>query len=311
MKKRAIILILALICMAPAVSNAQLGNFIRNKASKALNSVAKEKVNAVDSAALKSAKEMEPAPAENQKEATQENQGGMDLSRFLGGKVDLKYNDEYSFTSRLYMVTETYSKKEVMKVDLYMYFSATTPSMAMETKTFTDEEGKSVPVASSMVLDAENKCFILLTDLNGTKMGMISAIADENSAPLQPDGKQVHKIKPTDFKKTGNTKVIAGYTCDEYSFTDPDNKYTGKLWFTKDANLKIDKRGWQKTGMGTYYGYSGFEGGIILGSESYDENGKLAMKSETREISPNYSHSVSLKGVALRQINMNQREHKK
>ncbi len=310
MKKSIIILFFALMIMAPVVTKAQLGNFIRNKASKALNAVTKEKVNEVDSASLKKAENNENNPVTKPNENSQDNQGGMDLGKLFGSKVDLKYNDEYSFTSRLYMVTETYDKKEVTKMDLYMYFSANTPSLGIETKSFTDEQGNTAPIASSMVMDGENKCFIILTDMGGVKMGMISAIPDENSV-AQPDGKQGPKIHPTNFVKTGSTRKIAGYSCDEYSYTDQENKSTGKVWFTKDADLKIDKRGWQRTGMGAYYGYEGFEGGIILANEAYNDKGKLIMKSETKEINTNLSHSITVKGYTLRQINLNQGQHKK
>ena len=160
MKKKIIVLVLTIIFMVPAVSNAQLGNFIKNKVSKGLNAVAKEKANEADTAAQKRAAASENKEGTKQKENGEGNQGGMDFTKFLGGKVDLKYNDEYNFTSKLYMVTESYDKKEVMKIDLYMYFSANTPSVGMETKSITDKEGKSAPVASSMVMDGENKCCI-------------------------------------------------------------------------------------------------------------------------------------------------------
>jgi hypothetical protein len=228
----------------------------------------------------------------------------MDLSRFLGGKVDLKHNDEYGFTSRLIMETETYDKKETMKMEIYIYFSANSPSVGMETKSISDDKGKTLPLGSSMVMDGENKCVIILTEMNGTKMGLISAITDGK----QPEGKQSHKVHATDYHKTGKTRDIAGYLCDEYAYTNPENKTKGSVWFTKDARLKIDRRGWQKTGMGDYYDYSGFEGGVILGMEAYDEKGNLTMKSETKEINTSFSHSIAVKGYPLRQMNFNQEQ---
>lgn len=57
--------------------------------------------------------------------------------------------------------------------------------------------------------------------------------------------------------------------------------------------------------MAAYYGYAGFEGGIILANEAYDKNGKLTMKSETKEINPDFNHSISVKGYSLRQMNQN------
>jgi hypothetical protein len=191
----------------------------------------------------------------------------------------------------------------------------------METKSISNEKGNTTPVSSEWIMDGENKCFIILTDDNGTKMGIISSVNEENKSQTQPDTKPAYqpeekqayqpneipsqRITPTGFTKTGNTRVIAGYRCDEYSYTDPENKVTGKLWFTKDTNLKIDKQSWQKTGMGAYYGYAGFGEGIILATESYDVNEKLTMKSETKEINPNYNHSISTRGYALRQLNLN------
>ena len=311
MKNLAIILTFAILLMAPELSNAQLGNFIKNKASKALNAVAKDKAGeAADTAAQKKAENMGNTPSGDEKESGGNDQGGMDLGKLFGSKVDLKYKDEYHFTSRLYMVSETYDKKEVLKMDLFMFFSANSPSIGIETKSFTDAQGNTAPIASSMVMDGENKCFIILTDMGGVKMGMISAIPDENSME-QPDGKKGPKIHPTNFARTGNTRTIAGYTCDEYSYTDQENKSTGKVWFTRDADLRIDKRGWQQTGMGAYYGYEGFEGGIILANEAYDDKGKLIMKSETKEINPSFSHAITVKGYSLRQINMNQGQRKK
>jgi hypothetical protein len=323
MKTRAL-LFFALLILMTATSNAQFGSFIKNQAAKAANAAARESEkeanrradSAIQKNAERAAKETadkieRDSKANKTEEQGNQSQGGMDLGKFLGGKVDLKYNEEYSFTSRLYMQTETYDKKEVLKMDLFMFFSAKSPSVGMETKSLTDGQGNDTPIASTMVMDGENKCFIILTDINGTKMGIISAIPDEKTAQTQPDGKPVQKVTPTEFTKTGNTKVIAGYKCDEYSYKNTENKTTGKVWFTKEANLKIDKRGWQNTGMAAYYGYTGFNDGIILANESYDEKGKLTMKSETKEINPSFNHSISVKGYSLRQMNLNQSQPKK
>ena len=214
-----------------------------------------------------------------------------------------------SFANAAPQAPTTAAGQDTMKMELYMFFSANSPYVGMETKSISDEKGKTMPLGSSMVMDGENKCLIILTEMNGTKMGIISTIPDEKSTPSQTDG----KVKKTtnDFHKTGNTKVIAGYTCNEYAFSNPESKTSGKLWFTKDASLNIDKRGWQKTGMGDYYGYSEFEGGVILGMEGYDEKGTLTMKSETKEINPNFNHAITVKGFPLTQMNFNQGQQRK
>jgi hypothetical protein len=159
-----------------------------------------------------------------------------------------------------------------------------------------------------MVMDGENKIFLMLSDINGMKMGMISEIPDENTTVMGPDGKPVKNYKPPTFAKTGNTKVIAGYKCDEYSYKDDNDKSTGKVWFTKEANLKIDKRGWNNSSMSYYYGSPVFNDGIILANEAYDDKGKLKMKSETKEINENFPHSIQVAGYTMRQMDSNQKK---
>lgn len=328
MKTRSVLLVFALIMILPATSNAQVGGLLKNKLNKVVNAGAKtankEIDNKIDTAVQKEADKARvkgdarvEANKQNNGQPTQgsgtsdqgsQGQGAPAFGKLFGNKVDLKYKESYDFSSRIYMVTETYDKKDVIKMDFFMYYSATSPSVGIETKTISNEGGETAPVAASMVMDGENKSFLMLTDMNGMKMGMISAIPDENA--VQPEGKTAKKNTPPTFTKTGNTKVIAGYKCDEYTYTDPDDKTTGKVWFTKDAKLKIDKRSWNNTGMAAYYGNTAFNEGIILANEAYDDKGKLTMKSETKEINENFPHSISIQGYTLRQMNMGQGEKK-
>jgi hypothetical protein len=283
------------------MSNAQFGALKR-----AINKQINQKIDtAVDKSVQKNVGEIEAEKQEEHESVSMDDERGrqgIGLGLF-GGKVDLKYNDNYDFTSRIYMVTETYDKEDVMKMAFYMYYSANSPSIGIETKSIDANQGESVPVASSMVMDGENKCFLMLTNLNGQKMGMISELPDEDTLEEQDDDMS-NKFDPSDFKKSGNTKTIAGYKCEEYVYKNPEDNTTSKLWFSEDVDLKIDSRGWSKAGMPSYYGSEGFEEGFIMAWESYDKKGNLVAKSETKEINKNYKHSVSVKGYTLRQINM-------
>ena len=312
MKTRGLILLFAFAIILPIASTAQVGSLLKNKMSKVVNAgtktVDKEVDSEIDTAVNKEAeKSKTKADAKTEKNKQENNQPSADSSAngagALGGmfsnKVDLKYKEDYSFTSRIYMISETYDKKDVMKMEMYVYYSANYPSIGLETKSISDAKGETVPVVANMVMDGENKCFLMLTDMNGMKMGMISAAADEGAQPADKKGK---KDNPPVYTKTGNTKEIAGYKCDEYSYVDPDDNSKGKVWYTQDARLKIDKRGWKNTGMSAYYASPQFNDGIILANEAYDDKGKLTMKSETKEINENFPHSISVKGYSLRQV---------
>jgi len=325
MKIRTLFLLVAFAFVLPFSAEAQVNNLLKNKLNKVVGAGAKtlnkEIDNQIDTAVNKEADKArekgnarveankqnnnsgQPSPSETTETEAAPAQGGLNLGKLMANKVDLKYKEEYSFTSKIYMVSETYDKDEVIKMDFNMYYSATSPSVGVETKTIANTEGDVAPITSTMVMDGENKCFMALTDVNGMKMGIISATPDENS--IGTTDKNGKPVQPPTFTKTGNTREIAGYKCDEYSYKDTENKTTGKVWFTKDARLKIDKRGWQNSNMSAYYGNPEFNEGIILANEVYDSKGKLEMKMETKEIVENFPHTVSVKGYSLRQMNLN------
>lgn len=312
MKTRGLLLLFALALLLPANTSAQVGSLLKNKMNKVVNAgvktVDKEVDAEIDTAVNKEAdKAREKSEARTEQNKKDNNQPSSDgsggdagaMGGLFSNKVDLKYKEDYSFTSRIFMVSETYDKKDVMKMEMFIFYSATHPSMGMETKSISDEKGETVPVVATMVMDGENKCVLVLTDMNGMKMGMISAVPEEGA---EPTDKKAKKDTPPVYTKTGNTREIAGYKCDEYSYVDPDDKANGKVWFTTDPRIKIDRRGWKNTGMSAYYASPQFNDGIILANEAYDEKGTLTMKSETKEINENYPHSISVKGYSLRQM---------
>ncbi|MGC1390406.1 MAG: hypothetical protein WA816_05170 [Bacteroidales bacterium] len=323
MKTRTL-LFAALLTVSPAVSYGQLGNLLKRNTSKVLNTAgeeaSKDAIKQVDKVVEKKLEKMVDNAISSSNGNSKDNQKqGMGLGKMFSNKVDIKYNEDYNFSSRVYIETESFDKKETSKADLYLYFNSESPTLGIETMSNNSGKDNSGPETSTILMDGENKCFLLLLDENGTKMGVITAINEDNPVhpnqpqpqpQLQTEDKTVQNAPPLDYKpvsfiKTGSTRIIAGYRCDEYSYTDPDNKTKGNVWFTKDMDLKIDKRGWQKTALAPYYGYSTFEGGIILAAESYDADGKPTGKIETKEISQNSHYDISVKGYALRQMQIN------
>lgn len=313
MKSKHLLSIVAFLLILPVTSNGQVGNLLKNRLNKAVSSGAKalvnEKVQEADTTVengVTDTRDQDDTNADNENPG----QGQINLGRLMGNKIDLKHNDNYNFTSRIYMVSETYDDDEVFKMDFYMYYSSNSPTVGVETKTVSVEGGEGAPLVSSMVMDGENKCFLVLTNVNGMKMGIISPIEDEDSAQPDSDSKRSKDSPPPSFTKTGNTRMIAGYKCDEYSYSDSEDKTAGKVWFTKDANLKIDKRGWQNSGMDLYYGNNEFNEGVILANETYDSKGKLITKSETKEINKDFPHSISIGDYTLRQVNTGRGQNK-
>jgi hypothetical protein len=105
-------------------------------------------------------------------------------------------------------------------------------------------------------------------------------------------------------RKTGKTKTICGYRCDEYEITEDNGKLVSNVWATDELKFQDSQRlfGNQK-GMPRNYGKNSVKG-VMMASETYDK-GKLSTKSEITKVDMNASHTISTAGVSLMQMEMN------
>jgi hypothetical protein len=285
MKIRIALFLIIVFMLSGVSSNAQIGSALRNKLNKAIN---KDVQNRADSAA-------KDQPAENRK----------GLGGLLGGKTDINHNDEYDFTGRIYMVMESYDKKDVTKSDFYTYFNTNTLNAGIEVKVTSSEKGET-PMATQFIFDNDNRCFMMLVRNEDSRTGIISTIPDDSTMNAQVKNQKPDVKKQAAITKTGNTKMIAGYKCDEYKIVEEGDDGYSNAWMTKDVKIKADKRNWGKAGMPNYYGYPGFENSFMLAMEGYNKDNKLEMKMETIEINENFKHSISTVGFSFIKMNFGQ-----
>ncbi len=305
MKTRSLILILLLSVMMPSVTNGQ-GYLLRRAINKKLE-------NKVDSAVDKSEKDEAAKRAKeknNQNKtdsnATTEEKGTKETGRGLfGGKIDIKYNDDYKFTGRMHMQMEIYDNKDVKKSDYFTYFNAASLNAGIEVKPLDVKEGdKAIPTV--FLFDGDNRCFMMLLENGESKTGIISTLPSDSAMAAQSKNQKAPNPEKATITKTGNSRMIAGYKCDEYKIVEPDKDGYSNVWMTKDVKLKADKKYWGKSGMPTYYNYPGFEGAMMLAMESFDKKDKPEMKMETQEINENFPHAISTKGYTFMKMNFGQ-----
>jgi hypothetical protein len=303
MKTRSIFLLLVLVIMLPVTSNAQAGLLRR-----AINRQIDHKIDsAIDKSAKDKAKEKEQTEQKQSDNASAQKNGGTKATGrgLFGGKIDIKYNDEYNFTGRIYMQMETYDKKDVMKSDYYTYYNSNTLNAGIEMLPVDAKQGdKTVPTV--FLFDNDNRCFMMLIENKDSKTGIISTLPSDSAMAAQTKNQKGANPEKTTITKTGNSRVIAGYKCDEYKIVDAEKEGYSNVWMTKDVKLKADRKYWGKAGMPTYYNYPGFEGAMMLAMESFDKNDKPAMKMETKEIDDNFSHSISTAGITFMKMNFGQ-----
>ncbi len=229
--------------------------------------------------------------------------GSIDLSALgLGaGAVTIQHKDNYDFTGMIRMETESFTEESPGRYDYIMYFADNQPNTAIRIKALDPEPGQEG--SALFVFDIENNCFMMLADGSEQKAGMISPLdgmADDETATGDETGSSDEEFTDENLNKTGRTKVIAGYKCDEYEYNNQDSKVI--MWYSKDIDLKINRKAWQKAGMSPYFGLTEFQGGLLMAMETW-ENGKLTSRTETKEVNNNIKNQISLQGYQLIQVN--------
>jgi hypothetical protein len=235
-----------------------------------------------------------------QKTGTKETGRGL-----FGGKIDIKYEDEYKFTGRIYMQMENYDKKDVVKSDYYTYYNSNTLNAGIEMLPLDAKNGdKTYPTV--FLFDNDNRSFMMIVETKDSKTGIISSIPSDSVMAAQAKTQKETNPEKATITKTGNSRLIAGYKCDEYKIVDAEKEGYSNVWMTKDVKLKADKKYWGKAGVPTYYNYPGFEGAMMLAMDSFDKNNKPTLKMETKEINDNFSHSISTVGLTFMKMNFGQ-----
>ncbi len=299
MKIKALFLISALILTLSGVSNAQ-GGLLRRAINRQID-------HKIDSAVDKSAQDKanEKAQADQNKPDKSQNASKGTERGLFGGKIDIKHEDEYSFTGRIYSQLETFDSKEVRTSDYYTYFNPNSQNAGMEMKTVNPDK-KDESLLTKFVFDMNNRSFMMIMENENSKTGIISSIPDDSTLNAQAKPAKGKPVEQPSITKTGNTRMIAGYKCDEYKVVDANKDGYSNVWMTKDLKIKADKRNWGKTGMPSYYGYAGFEGMTMLAMESFDNKNNPQMKMETKEINENFPYKISVAGCTFMKMNFGQ-----
>lgn len=289
MKTKGFILFLAAAFLLPVSAEAQLGSKLKKKLQETVNKALEKEVS-------------EEAAETAGQEAEGEEQEGrqFDLSKLGIGKVTATYEDNYDFRGMMGMKTEIFDKGSpdgVIDADIWM--NSDKGNIGMESNTITDEEGQSIN--ASIIVDSKNKVLITVTDIDGGKTGMLMVIPDS----LSTDAVDVAEEPESDItvRKTGGSRIICGYRCDEYEITEDNGKVKTTVWSTDDLKLSGNMKllGSQE-GMPRNYGGNSIKG-VMMASETY-EKGSLASRSEVTKVDLNASHSISLAGISMIQMDM-------
>lgn len=205
----------------------------------------------------------------------------------------IQVDDEYKFDHNVVIRYIAFEKgKEVANQPMTMYFSTNSENFGM--KVNSPEVGDSF-----IIYDHGNKKMHTLVSMQGQKMGMSTSLDDEAFAVNESDNTDVM------FTKTGNTKTISGYSCEEYLMEDGSSKddLIQRIWMTTDVDVN-----WME--IMSSFGKSGksatptnlpdnFPEGAMIQMEVEDEKGNPSIKMVVDEVNIDKPQSISTSGYTF------------
>jgi hypothetical protein len=213
---------------------------------------------------------------------------GQNIMDALGKMTDpsrqATYGSNYTFDTYVKMevttggqmvIYESYVNKE--KGNLAMVFTA---------------EGMPMKV----IFDNENESVIYLTNAGGQKAGMAMAInGDAIKEFAESQGKGDYEKPPEEYK-TGRSKNILGYMCDEYLVKTGSSE--ARIWASEELGRELGKEtlGNQKI-MGGAFNQTMFGNGMVMEYDYTDGNETVILKIVELEL--NRSNSISTSGYQI------------
>ncbi|TFH20929.1 MAG: DUF4412 domain-containing protein, partial [Bacteroidia bacterium] len=230
------------------------------------------------------------------------------VMKALGLTDNVPYESEYRFDAYIQMEISNYKKNGDLDDQMYYdnYVNKTKADYAMVFKDGNDK--------STIIFDTKNSAMLILTDSDGNKTGFATsldpeALAERAKEYEEKKGQEVSDLDAYNIKKTGKSKDILGYKCDEYLMEDESSEI--HMWASEKLGKEMRKE-WLNNAQtfGAMFMHANALYGMVLEHDMMDkENGKKTIMLVTK-IDLNYSHSLATGGYAVMSLRQKTEEEK-
>ncbi len=145
-----------------------------------------------------------------------------------GNLMNVKVEPNYLFPQTMNLHVTTYKNDKVSKeTDMEIYMNNATKIMAYHV---TDKSNAKEDITA--IYDYNQNAMISLnkTTMTGTAFSMNAFMSKETQEQMKAKQNGTPATTNTDCKKTGNSKVIQGYKCDEYICINTEKNTKAVMW---------------------------------------------------------------------------------
>jgi hypothetical protein len=236
MKKHSTIILILVFSIFSLIAEAQIGNRLKRAVERGVSEAVEKKTEeaARDIAEKQLDKALESLYGDEENQS--EEKRASNLSRMMNSlNMDAETKDAYYFSGYAEMeISGTEANGKAREpAQIKTYFNENENYSGMEFS----ENAKSKE-KSTMIFDFDNDVSIVLMDNKGERYSIAMVMDWEQLSETAIDAAQneseLADYKDFSFERTGKTKTIHGYVCDEIAYEGPEER--GSYWVSRGSN---------------------------------------------------------------------------
>jgi hypothetical protein len=217
------------------------------------------------------------------------------MKRMGVGGESVPIEDSYNFNNLVQMHIESFDSlgKKISEGEFITHLSTNSKSMAYEFISGDMAE----PGMGFIIVDALNKATIMLSEEDGKKTGLVyglgtffESVQEESMEDLDLTETPETYLANPNVSKTGRTKTIAGFKCEEYKYTDEQS--VSNYWITQD--IKMNTKDFFSTLFKTSLYSHGMAWGYMMEATTINnDNGEKSSMTVTK-VDKNSNRKISM-----------------
>ena len=226
--------------------------------------------------------------------------GNQAIMNAMGLTGNVEHEEVYNFDAYIQMELSNYKKNGDLD-DQVIYDNYLHKEDADYAMVFRDKGDQ-----STIIFDSRNSAMLILADSDGEKTGFATSIdpeaLEEELAEVEEEEVEEADLDSYRPMKTGRTKTILGYSCDEYMAKDESGEV--HMWVSEKLGKEVRKE-WMsnKQTFGTMFMHANAMNGAVLEYDFVDQDGKKSVMLVTK-IDLNHSHKVDTRAYTIMSMRM-------
>jgi hypothetical protein len=212
----------------------------------------------------------------------------------FGVTENAKFDEEYKFDIWIRMQVTDYKKNESVD-DQVVYDSYVNKENLDYGIEYTKDDAR-----STILFDSGRFALIILSEEDGEKTGFATKF---NPSVTEGTANEESGTSDLDLYRTGQTKKILGYTCDEYLIDDEDSEV--HMWVSEELGKEVSKEMLNNpNAFGASFQYSRSANGMTLEYDLVNKSDGKKTEMLVTGLDLDHRHSISTAGYSIVSMNL-------